>query len=308
VQGSEAFVAMAKAVSLEPRDSLRKSKLEILGAFLRSRRERRLPLDAGIKVSARRRTPGLRREEVAELAGISPSWYTRVELGTADVPSRATIYAIVRALGLDQADAGYIFELAGLALPSSARLPDVALSPSFDHFVLNLSGLATIVFDWYATPYGWNAVADGMFHWSRRDDPFERNLIVSGLTDPHYRNLCGSDAEYEKVAAGVIGMFRRKYTASEPTLLARRIFEFGMTDALFRSIWNASNVAETFTAPGPVVRYVPEFGALRFDVTDLVPVGRQDTFLRVMVPSDPQTRAALPSLEVQGIPRRFHAD
>lgn len=302
------LAAMARTVRPDPVGGLRTTKLEALGVFLRSRRERRLPEEAGIKTSAGRRTPGLRREEVAELAGISPSWYTRVELGTAGVPSRATIYAIVQALGLDQADAGYIFELAGLALPSSARPPDIALSSSFDHVVLNLNGAATIVFDWYATPYGWNAVADGVFHWSRRENAFERNLIVSGLTDPHYRNLCGSDAEYEKVAAGVIGMFRRKYTASEPTLLARRIFEFGMTNSLFRSIWNASHVAETFTVPGLVVRHVPEFGELRFDVTDLVPVGRQDTFLRVLVPVDPETRAALPRLEAQGTAQQFHTD
>ncbi len=70
-------------------------------------------------------------------------------------------------------------------------------------------------------------------------------MIVSGLVDPYYRELCGP--EYDTVARGVIGMFRRAYMTLEPPDLARRVFEFGMTHPLFRTIWNEANVAETFT-------------------------------------------------------------
>jgi len=299
---------MARLRELRSGNGSAPPKLDELGAFLRRRRELLIPEQAGFRASPRRKTPGLRREEVAELAGISESWYTRVELGTAGVPSRATIYAIAGALRLGPSEVRYVFELAGLQLPAIARPRDGELSPAFDHVALNLKDAATTVFDWYCTPHGWNAIADGIFRWSAREDAFERNMIVSGLTDPYYRSLCGTDAEYEKVARSIIGTFRRTFTTSEPTPLAQRIFEFGMTDSFFRSIWHESTVAEAFTEPGPVVRHVPEIGILRFDYTDLVPAGQSNVLVRVLSPRDAETRAKLPRLEAMGTARRFTDD
>src|SRR5579871_5395201 len=83
-----------------------------LGDFLRSRRERLTPAELGLPDSRRRRTPGLRREEVAELAGIGVDWYVRLEQGRAVRPSVATLDALAQALRLDPAERSHLRLLA----------------------------------------------------------------------------------------------------------------------------------------------------------------------------------------------------
>lgn len=274
-----------------------------LGDFLRSRRNHLSPDAGGFALSPRRKAPGLRRAEVADLAGISESWYTRIELGTAGVPSLATLYAVAQALRLDQSDRRYVFELAGFTVPAAARAPDALLSPAMNHVAMTVPGAATMIMDRYCTPHCWNAVADGIFRWSRHEDDFDRNVIVGALTDPYYRSLCGTDEEYQKVARSFIGTFRRAFTTFGPTPLSQRVFEFAMGHPFFRTIWNESPVAETFTDPGPIDRHVPDLGALRFDVVDLVPVGQTNLIIRVLTPRDEDTRIKLMHLESIGTAR-----
>src|SRR5438876_3617037 len=79
-----------------------------LGDFLRSRREKLTPRAAGLPIGRRRRTPGLRREEVAELAGIGVDWYIRLEQGRSVSPSVTTIDALARALRLGKAEHAHL--------------------------------------------------------------------------------------------------------------------------------------------------------------------------------------------------------
>lgn len=86
-----------------------------LGAFLRSRRERITPDQVGLPGTGRRRTPGLRREELALLAGISATWYTYLEQGRDIRASDQVLDALASALRLDRNERGHLFELAGHA-------------------------------------------------------------------------------------------------------------------------------------------------------------------------------------------------
>src|SRR5690349_22047169 len=79
-----------------------------LGDFLRSRRERLTPKAVGLAPGRRRRTPGLRREEVAELAGIGVDWYVRLEQGRSVSPSATTVDALARALRLSKVEHGHL--------------------------------------------------------------------------------------------------------------------------------------------------------------------------------------------------------
>src|SRR5262249_21255442 len=83
-----------------------------LGDFLRSRRERLSPMAVGLPIGRRRRTPGLRREEVAELAGIGVDWYVRLEQGRPVSPSVTTVDALARALRLSKAEHAHLRALA----------------------------------------------------------------------------------------------------------------------------------------------------------------------------------------------------
>ncbi|MFD0522512.1 helix-turn-helix domain-containing protein [Paractinoplanes durhamensis] len=84
-----------------------------LADFLRSRRERIAPADVGLPVGPRRRTPGLRREEVAQLAYISPEYYARLEQARAPHPSREVLAGLSRALRLTDAERHHLHHLAG---------------------------------------------------------------------------------------------------------------------------------------------------------------------------------------------------
>ncbi|MEU6476546.1 helix-turn-helix transcriptional regulator [Streptomyces sp. NPDC047017] len=95
-----------------------------LGAFLRSRRERITPGQAGLPRTGRRRTPGLRREELALLAGISATWYTYLEQGRDIRPSDQVLGALASALRLDGYERGHLFRLAGQAPAGETAAPE----------------------------------------------------------------------------------------------------------------------------------------------------------------------------------------
>ena len=94
---------------------------QTLGQFLRARRDRSRPEDFALSGGHRRRAPGLRREEVAVLCGISPTWYTWIEQGRTSAISVETLGALARGLRLSQAERTYLFELASRADPAPAR-------------------------------------------------------------------------------------------------------------------------------------------------------------------------------------------
>ncbi|GAA3081300.1 hypothetical protein GCM10020000_79000 [Streptomyces olivoverticillatus] len=95
-----------------------------LGAFLRSRRERITPDEVGLPHTGRRRTPGLRREELALLAGISATWYTYLEQGRDVRASDQVLDALASALRLDRHERGHLFQLADHAPVAEAEEPE----------------------------------------------------------------------------------------------------------------------------------------------------------------------------------------
>lgn len=97
--------------------------MSALGDFLRSARARLSPADVGLPSGARRRTPGLRREEVAQLCGISTTWYTWIEQGRDIAVSPAVWARLAEALHLSRAERHYLFELAEVADPDGQRMP-----------------------------------------------------------------------------------------------------------------------------------------------------------------------------------------
>lgn len=173
-----------------------------LGDFLRSRREKLTPKAAGVAIGRRRRTPGLRREEVADLAGIGVDWYTRLEQGRSVSPSVTTINALARALRLTRAEHAH---LRALAHDTDRRpfTPEV-VPPALRRTVEGLNQPAYITgrrWDILA----WNAAAEDVFAFSRlpADD---RNTLVCILTNAATRRLFG--ASWADEARRVVAQFR----------------------------------------------------------------------------------------------------
>jgi len=112
-----------------------RERRQALGAFLRTRRARLQPSDVGLPSRSRRRTPGLRREEVAELANIRVSWYTLLEQGHDVHPSRHVLESLARALQLTAAEEQHLFLLSGQELPAKMLVEEAQVTPALQRVV-----------------------------------------------------------------------------------------------------------------------------------------------------------------------------
>lgn len=185
-----------------------------LGAFLRSRRERLSPEALGLAATGRRRTPGLRRDEVAELAGISVEWLTKLEQGRAVAPPRATADALARALRLGEVDRAHLRRLAGGRAEPFARERVPA-------------GLGALVAGMAEPAYltgrrwdllAWNTAAARLFDFGALP-PERRNILHFVLTDPAARTLFGGGWATE--ARRLTALFRATFDlfANDPAFV-----------------------------------------------------------------------------------------
>lgn len=185
------------------------------GDFLRARRSRLTPEMMGLSLQRRRRTPGLRREEVAELAGIGVDWYIRLEQGRPVSPSPATIEALTRALKLSEMERQHLQMLAGSGLrrpfesevapPSLLRLLKSLKQPAY------ITGRRRDLLAWNeaaATLLGFNDLAKS-----------DRNILIAMLTHPRSRALFGRRWAVE--AQRMVANFRTTHDlwAGDPAFL-----------------------------------------------------------------------------------------
>lgn len=148
------------------------NKLE-LAQFLRRRREARRPAEVGLRTSGRRRTPGLRREEVAWLAGVSTNYYERLEQARAPRPSVQVLAALGTALRLTEAEGEHLARLAGQAPPAREEpVPDGVL-----RLLDRLGPVPAYVVDERYDVVAWNALAAHLFGDFSALPPEERNVL-----------------------------------------------------------------------------------------------------------------------------------
>ncbi|MEV5434253.1 helix-turn-helix transcriptional regulator [Streptomyces sp. NPDC052701] len=154
-----------------------------LGAFLRSRRERLRPQDVGLPSGPRRRTPGLRREEVAVLAHISTEYYVRLEQGRAPRPSGEVLAGIAGALRLTDAESDHLHVLAGTA-PSRTRLHRRDVRPSVLALLERLPQTAAVVISAVFEVLAWNDLAAALMEDFAGLAPKDRNLARRAFLGP----------------------------------------------------------------------------------------------------------------------------
>jgi transcriptional regulator with XRE-family HTH domain len=154
-----------------------------LGAFLRSRRMRLRPQDVGLPAGARRRTPGLRREEVAVLAHISTEYYARLEQGRAPRPSGEVLAGIAGALRLTAAESSHLHVLAG-TVPARAGLHRRDVRPSIRALLGRLPQTAAIVVSATFEVLAWNDLAAALLEDFGPLVPEDRNLARKAFLGP----------------------------------------------------------------------------------------------------------------------------
>lgn len=214
-----------------------------LADFLRGRRERITPADAGLPAGSRRRTPGLRREEVAQLAFISTEYYTRLEQARAPHPSREVLAQIARALRLSDAERDHLHHLAGTP-PGPPPGPSREVRQSIVDLLHRLPQAAAIVLSAAYEVIAWNdpaaALLEDFSALPRRD----RNLVRRAFLEPRRdgtRLYSVSDAdEFARTAAQHLRGAAGRYPG-DPELTAL-IDELLTGSAEFAELWAAHEV------------------------------------------------------------------
>jgi len=152
-----------------------------LAEFLRSRRARVQPGDVGLAAGARRRTPGLRREEVARLAGISVDYYARLEQARGPSPSRQVLSALARALRLYDAERAHLYHLAG-EVPAPPTGPSQEVPAGILHLLDRLDDTPAFVIDAKYEILAWNPMAAALLGDPSAWPPDRRNMIWNLFT------------------------------------------------------------------------------------------------------------------------------
>nr|WP_173813123.1 helix-turn-helix transcriptional regulator [Dendrosporobacter quercicolus]NSL50116.1 helix-turn-helix domain-containing protein [Dendrosporobacter quercicolus DSM 1736] len=182
-----------------------KQRHKELGDFLRTRRARIAPSQVGLPEGIRRRTPGLRREEVALLAGIGLTWYTWLEQGRSIQVSEAVLDSLSRVLLLDEQEMAYLYTLAQKAPPAALTKQAPSLNPMVQHVMDNLRFCPATVLDGKWNIIAWNQAAALVFLDFSQLAPAKRNLLEITFTNEAYKKLF---ADWESKARGMIARFR----------------------------------------------------------------------------------------------------
>jgi hypothetical protein len=267
---------------------------QALGRFLRERRESLAPEEVGITSHRGRRTPGLRREEVAFLADIGVKWYARLEAGDDIHPSTATLTGIALALRLSSAELDYMLELAGLRQPLASEV-EAAIPVPVQPFVARARGVAVTLGDRILTPLHWNPLANVMYGHSRFKDPVERNSLVRGLLDPNFIEFLGPDRN--ELIFRAVGMFRLNYSSPTPSPFAAGVYEKIKEHPLFQQAWKRRIVAGELTRRDITIRNHALVGKLEMYAVDLNIAIRTDLYVRTYAPANDETVSKFAQLE-----------
>ncbi len=207
-----------------------------LGDFLRSRRERVSPAAAGLPVSATRRTPGLRREEVAVLAGVGVSWLTRIEQGRAGSVSAEVLGALADALQMSPAERDHLHHLAGVHLPA----PEVPaeLEPSHRRLVDGLAPNPAYLLDPNWDVAAWNEPEAELFPLLRSISG-RPNLLRLFLEHPDLR---ATIADWDDEVVRLVRQFRAHTTAFPSARLDRLVEELQSEHPRFVEAWERRDV------------------------------------------------------------------
>jgi len=248
----------------------------LLGAFIRAHRERLPPEGA----PGRRRTPGLRREELAARAGISVTWCTWIEQGRDVKASPLALARLAHALMLSRAERVYLFELSGARDPDGPMTDAIADAPASIRAAVEAVTYPAYGLDRLWNACSWNERASRLFQgWL--SEGCQRNLLAFVFLDPAARELIPN---WKERARRLLAEFRSDYGHSFTDPRARDLVESLRRDsALFRQAWDAQIVLER--EGGLRSFHHPVDGLLRFTQHTFTPSERPDYKLVFLTPA-----------------------
>lgn len=273
-----------------------------LAALLKRHRARLRPEDLGLPSHRHRRVPGLRREEVAQLAGVSVDYVVRLEQARGPRPSDQVLSALARALRLDRDQADELFQLAGSAPPRPGQI-DELVRPSVQRLIDRLADLPVLVISAKGDVLAWNAPAAALLgDWSDMPNR-ERNIVWQRfLGDPARARVATSGEERRLTAEQSVGSLRSaaaKYP--EDPGLRRLIGELRSRSPEFERLWESGTASPWRTNRKSIEH--PMVGTLTLDCDSLhLPDSDQTMIVYSAEPGTPEAEA-LALLRVVGTER-----
>jgi transcriptional regulator with XRE-family HTH domain len=263
------------------------TRREELAQFLRHLRERTTPQTVSLTVNGNRRTPGLRREEVSQLAAVGVSWYTWLEQGREITPSAGVLDALARVFDLDAAEHAHLFHLAGVAPPTSAEDYPKQAPAELDQVVLGLEPNPAYLLGPRADVLAWNDAASRMLGTPSRAPDGVSNVLWWMFTDP---GTHGPD--WEDTARRTLARLRAEHARryGDPAF-AELINALLRASPRFRELWRRHEVLEAQLGTKTIDH--PALGRLKLHHLQSIPTSHPDLRLTQFVPADATTRAAL---------------
>ena len=185
-----------------------KQRYKELGDFLKSRRAKILPSQVGLPEGLRRRTPGLRREEVALLSGIGLTWYTWIEQGRPIQISSQILESLARTLMLDRHETKHLYTLAQHTPPVGFSICNDTVNPMLQHVLDNLEFSPATILDVRFNVISWNRAAAKILFDYGKINASKRNLLRIMFTNEEYKRTI---ADWEFTAQEMIASFRTFY-------------------------------------------------------------------------------------------------
>jgi transcriptional regulator with XRE-family HTH domain len=263
-----------------------------LGIYLKDRRTKLDPASFGLS-AGRRRTPGLRREEVAQRANISPTWYTWLEQGRGGAPSAEVLDRISRALMLTDVEREHVF-LVALGRPPEARYHAAGgVTPRLQRVLDALDPSPAVIRTAIWDVVAWNRAATVIFGDYGSAPPEQRNILRYFFLDPRAR---AAQYDWESVARFVLGAFRadavRAGAAAEVEPL---IDELCRLSPEFGAMWRDNDVRGHH---GEAVKHIkhPTLGPLAIEYSAFAVDGRTDLTMVVYNPATPEDAERIKSL------------
>ena len=248
-----------------------------LGAVLRAWRARLSPADVGLPAGSRRRTPGLRREEVGQLAGVSTDYVTRLEQARGSHPSDAVLAALAKALRLTDVERDHLYDLAGARPPAPGRICG-SPRPSVRRLMERFADLPALLVDAKMDVLAWNAMAIALLGDLDSVPPAERNIAWQCFLNPTGRVRAGP-AELARMERAVVADLRAaagRYP-DDPGL-RRLVDELRRRSAAFERLWQQRPVGARHSDRKRIAH--PELGVLELDC-DVLHVFGDDQWLIV---------------------------
>jgi transcriptional regulator with XRE-family HTH domain len=275
---------------------------EELGHCIRAWRDRLDPAAAGLAASARRRAPGLRREELASLAGVSVDYLSRLEQGRANNPSPQVLAALARALCLTDEERRHLYLVAGQAAPGAGTI-DRRITPGVQRMIDRLEELPVLVYD-----AGWDLVATNRLGAALVGDMAapggrERNLVWRQFNGARSRFRRAPEQTAKLEAELVADLHAAATTYPEDERLAGLIADLRAASPRFEETWRERPVAVRASDRKTIEH--PEIGPITVDC-DILKL--QGTDLRLIVYSaapdtpDAEALARLAELSLEGVP------